>query len=72
VAVGAQESSEFQRQAALIRAQWGPTSVPVCETLPAVNHYTILHGLATAEGRLHALTARLLGLPQAAAAVRGP
>jgi arylformamidase len=65
VAVGAQESSEFQRQSALIRAQWGPTSVPVCETLPAVNHYTIVHGLATAEGRLHRLAARLLGLAAA-------
>jgi arylformamidase len=64
VAVGAEESSEFQRQAALIRAQWGPTSVPVFETLPAVNHYTILHGLAAADGRLHVLAGRLLGLPQ--------
>jgi arylformamidase len=62
VAVGAEESNEFQRQSALIRAQWGPTSVPVFETLPALNHYTILHDLAAADGRLHALAARLLGL----------
>jgi arylformamidase len=71
VAVGAEESNEFQRQSALIRAQWGPTSVPVFETLPAVNHYTILHGLAAADGRLHMLAARLLGLPRHAAP-RGP
>ena len=65
VAVGAEESGEFQRQAALIRDQWGPTSVPVLETLPGVNHYTVLHGLAAPDGRLHALAARLLGLPSA-------
>ncbi len=62
VAVGALESSEFRRQAALIRDQWGPTSVPVFETLPGVDHYTILHGLADPQGRLHELALRLLGL----------
>jgi arylformamidase len=62
VAVGAEESSEFKRQTALIRAQWGPTSVPVNETVPGVNHYTILHELAAPEGSLHGLAARLLGL----------
>ncbi len=62
VAVGGGESHEFQRQMALIRDQWGPTSVPVCETIPAVNHYTILHDLASPRGRLHGLALRLLGL----------
>jgi arylformamidase len=61
-AVGGDESSEFRRQTALIRDQWGPTSVPVCETLPGVDHYTVLHGLADPAGRLHALALRLLGL----------
>ena len=61
-AVGAGESREFQRQTALIRDQWGPTGVPVCDTIPAVNHYTILHDLADPRGRLHALALRLLGL----------
>lgn len=60
-AVGAGESREFQRQTALIRDQWGPTGVPVCDTIPAVNHYTILHDLADPRGRLHALALRLLG-----------
>ena len=62
VAVGAEESGEFRRQASLIRDQWGPTSVPVLETLPGVNHYTVLHGLAAPGGRLHEMAARLLGL----------
>jgi arylformamidase len=62
VAVGAGESDEFKRQTALIRAQWGPTSVPVCETIPRMHHYTILHDLADGRGRLHALANRLLGL----------
>lgn len=61
-AVGAAESREFQRQTSLIRDQWGPTSVPVCDTIPAVNHYTILHDLADPRGRLHGLALRLLGL----------
>ncbi len=61
-AVGLGESAEFQRQTALIRDQWGPTSVPVCETIPGVNHYTILHGLADPRGRLHKMALRLLGL----------
>jgi arylformamidase len=60
--VGAEESAEFQRQTALIRDQWGPTSVPECEAIAGANHYTILHGLADPRGRLHALARRLLGL----------
>ena len=32
--VGADESEEFLRQNQLIRDQWGPTAVPVCETVP--------------------------------------
>ena len=61
-AVGLGESAEFQRQTALIRDQWGPTSVPVCESIPGVNHYTILHGLADPRGRLHKMALRLLGI----------
>ncbi|NJK42600.1 MAG: hypothetical protein HC937_02615, partial [Aquincola sp.] len=32
--VGADESDEFIRHNQLIRDQWGPTAVPVCETVP--------------------------------------
>ena len=61
-AVGGDETAEFKRQAALIRDQWGPTSVPVCETIPNANHFTILHNLADPNGRLHRHALALLGL----------
>ena len=52
-AVGGDETSEFKRQSALIRDQWGPTSVPASEVIPSANHFTILHNLADPNGRLH-------------------
>jgi arylformamidase len=60
--VGLDESDEFLRQNALIRDVWGPTAVPVCETVPGANHFTILNGLADPAGRVHELALRLLGL----------
>ena len=60
--VGGDESDEFLRQNRLIRDVWGPTAVPVCETVPARNHFTVLAGLADPQGRLHTLALRLLGL----------
>jgi arylformamidase len=61
-AVGLDESDEFLRQNALIRDVWGPTAVPVCETVPGTNHFTVLNGLADPAGRIHQLALRLLGL----------
>ena len=61
-AVGLEESDEFLRQNRLIRDVWGPTAVPVCETVPARNHFTVLNSLVDPEGRLHQLALRLLGL----------
>jgi arylformamidase len=61
-AVGSEESDEFLRQNRLIRDVWGPTAVPVCETVPASNHFTVLRSLADPAGRLHELAMRLLGL----------
>jgi arylformamidase len=61
-AVGLDESDEFLRQNRLIRDVWGPTAVPVCETVPDTNHFTVLNGLADPAGRLHELALRLLGL----------
>jgi len=61
-AVGGEETAEFKRQSALIRDQWGPTSVPVSETIPSANHFTILHNLADPNGRLHRHALKLLGL----------
>jgi arylformamidase len=60
--VGADESDEFLRHNQLIRDQWGPTAVPVCETVPGKNHFTILESLADPKGRLHDLALRLLDL----------
>lgn len=60
--VGLDESDEFLRQNRLIRDVWGPTAVPVCETIPGANHFTVLSGLADPAGRLHDLALRLLGL----------
>ena len=60
--VGALESDEFLRQNQLIRDVWGPTAVPVCETLPGRHHLDVLDGLVDPAGRLHDLALRLLGL----------
>jgi arylformamidase len=60
--VGAEESEEFLRHNQLIRDQWGPTAVPVCETVPGANHFTVLESLVDPAGRLHHLALRLLGL----------
>jgi len=61
-AVGLDESDEFLRQNHLIRDVWGPTAVPVCETVPGTNHFTVLNSLADPASRLHELALRLLGL----------
>ena len=60
--VGLDESDEFLRQNRLIRDVWGPTAVPVCETIPQANHFTVLNSLVDPAGRLHELALRLLGL----------
>ena len=61
-AVGLEESDEFLRQNRLIRDVWGPTAVPVCETVPGTNHFTVLNRLADPASRLHELALRLIGL----------
>jgi arylformamidase len=60
--VGALESEEFLRQNQLIRDVWGPTTVPVCETVPGADHFTILRELVDPGSRVHALGRQLLGL----------
>lgn len=60
--VGADESSEFQRQARRIRLAWGAAAVPVCEALPNRHHMNVLHDLAEPGTRLHGLARQLLGL----------
>ena len=60
--VGLDESDEFLRQNTLIRDVWGPTAVPVCQTVPGCNHFTVLNQLADPRSRVHELALRLLGL----------
>ncbi|HET7791755.1 MAG TPA: hypothetical protein VFL64_00100, partial [Rhizobacter sp.] len=60
--VGGAESEEFLRQNSLLRDAWGEAAVPVCEAIPAANHFTVLHDLADPEGRLHRLALNLLDL----------
>jgi arylformamidase len=60
--VGADESDEFLRQNRLIRERWGERAVPVCETVPATNHFDVLHELASPDSRVHGLALQLLGL----------
>jgi arylformamidase len=60
--VGGNESEEFVRQNGLLRAAWGERNVPVCETVPGTDHFTVLHELVDPAARLHASALRLLGL----------
>jgi arylformamidase len=59
---GGDESAEFLRQNALIQQRWGRTVVPVCEAVPALNHFSIVESLVQPDGRLHRLARDLLGL----------
>lgn len=60
--VGSDESDEFIRQNRLIRDQWGPSTVPVCETLNGRHHFDVLHDFVDPGARTHQLALRLLGL----------
>lgn len=57
---GGDESSEFQRQNHLIRETWGEALVPTCETLPDLNHFTVLDALIQPRHRLNKLALQLL------------
>ena len=59
---GAQESEEFHRQIRLIRDAWGSKTVPVCETLPGLNHFSVLDALVQPEHRLHRIALELLAV----------
>jgi arylformamidase len=52
---GGDESEEFLRQNRLIRKSWGVKTVPVCEALPGLNHFSILEALAEPGHRLNEL-----------------
>jgi arylformamidase len=57
---GADESEEFVRQTQLIQQAWGKDVVPVCETLPGLNHFSVLEALVQPRHRLHKLAKQLL------------
>jgi arylformamidase len=57
---GGDESAEFQRQAHLIRDNWGDAVVPICEMLPGLNHFSVLDALIQPRHRLHDLARQLL------------
>lgn len=58
--VGGDESEEFIRHSALIRDAWGRNAVPVCESLPGLNHFSIVDALADPAHRLHRDAVQLL------------
>ena len=58
--VGGDESEERLRQAQLIREAWGAARVPVCETVPGLDHFEILDALVDAGHRVHQLALDLL------------
>jgi arylformamidase len=53
--VGGDESSAFLDQNAALARAWGPRAVPVCETLPGCNHFTIVDELAEPGTRTQSL-----------------
>ena len=57
---GGDESDEFLRQNELIRNVWGQRTVPVCEGLPGLNHFSVLDALARTGHRLNTLALQLL------------
>ena len=62
---GGDESEEFLRQNRLIQQAWGVDTVPVCESLPGLNHFSVLEALVEPGHRLHQLALELLGLEDA-------
>lgn len=57
---GADESAEFIRHNKLIQQAWGKTVVPVCETIPQRNHFSVLEDLTAPWEHLHQLAIRLV------------
>lgn len=57
---GGAESAAFLQQKELIWQAWGERVVPVRETLPGVNHFSILEALTQPGHRLHQLACSLL------------
>ena len=61
--VGGNESAEFLRHNQLIQTAWGHKTVPVCEALPGLNHFSILDTLVQPGSRVNTLVLELLDRP---------
>lgn len=57
---GADESEAFASQARLIQDAWGDATVPVCDILPGLHHFSVLDALADPRHALHQYALRLL------------
>ena len=57
---GGVESAEFLRHNQLIQQAWGKKTVPVCEELPGLNHFSVLDALIDSSHRLHHLAQQLM------------
>ena len=57
---GGDESPEFLRHNRLIHQAWGPKTVPVCEDLAGLNHFSIVTDLTRPGTRLNALARQLI------------
>ncbi len=57
---GNDESAEFLRQNLLIQQAWGKKTVPVCEALEGLNHFSVLDALVDPAHRLHQLARELV------------
>ena len=57
---GGDESAEFLRQNRLMQESWGKSTVPVCEALDGLNHFSVLDALAQPSHRLHQLGLELM------------
>jgi arylformamidase len=58
--VGADESAEYLRQNSLMRSAWGKKTVPVCESIVARNHYSVLEDLSMPWERVYHLAQELV------------
>ncbi|MES2786444.1 MAG: alpha/beta hydrolase [Pseudomonadota bacterium] len=57
---GGDESEEFHRQNGLLQAAWGTQRVPVSETIPGCNHFSVLEALVEPGSRLNTLALELV------------
>ena len=57
---GGSESAEFLRHNQLIQKAWGKKTVPVCEELLGLNHFSVLDALVDSTHRLHQLAQQLV------------